>query len=55
MEYAHRMWGRAIGAVFLLPAVVFWSRGMFTKALKIRVVVFGALIAAQVWKISIFF
>ena len=41
------MWGRAIGAVFLLPAVYFWSRGMFTPAMKKRVVAFGALIGAQ--------
>ncbi|XP_063926185.1 cytochrome c oxidase assembly protein COX15 homolog [Zophobas morio] len=47
MEFGHRMWGRAIGAVFLLPAVYFWSRGMFTPAMKKRVVAFGALIGAQ--------
>ncbi|KRT84831.1 hypothetical protein AMK59_253 [Oryctes borbonicus] len=47
MEYGHRMWGRAIGAVFLIPAAIFWSRGMFNRALKIRVLAFGALIGAQ--------
>ncbi|KAK9719812.1 Cytochrome oxidase assembly protein [Popillia japonica] len=47
MEYGHRMWGRAIGAVFLIPAAIFWSRGMFNKALKIRIGAFGALIGAQ--------
>lgn len=49
MEYGHRMWGRAIGAVFLIPAAIFWSRGMFNKALKIRIGAFGALIGAQVY------
>lgn len=48
MEYGHRMWGRAIGAVFLLPAAFFWARGALTCGMKIRVSAFGALIAAQV-------
>lgn len=48
MEYAHRMWGRAIGAVFLLPATFFWARGALTRPVKLRVLGFGALIAAQV-------
>lgn len=47
MEYAHRMWGRAIGAVFLLPAAFFWSRGAFTPQMKVRVIAFGGLILAQ--------
>ncbi|KAB0801628.1 hypothetical protein PPYR_03814 [Photinus pyralis] len=47
MEYAHRMWGRAIGAVFLLPAVFFWTRGAFTPQMKIRISAFGGLILAQ--------
>lgn len=47
MEYGHRMWGRGIGAFFALPAAYFWSRGYFSKAMKIRVLVFGSLIGAQ--------
>lgn len=47
MEYAHRMWGRCIGAAFALPAVYFWSRGYFNRVLKIRVVIFGTLIGMQ--------
>lgn len=47
MEFAHRMWGRAIGAVFLIPAIVFWSKGFFTPSMKKRVLIFGSLIAAQ--------
>ncbi len=27
MEYLHRLWGRLIGLVFLLPFLVFWWRG----------------------------
>ena len=47
MEFAHRMWGRATGLVFAVPAYLFWRRGLFEKAMKIRVLVFGGLIGAQ--------
>ncbi|KAL1122535.1 hypothetical protein AAG570_002865 [Ranatra chinensis] len=47
MEYIHRTWGRAIGATFFIPAAYFWMRGYFAKAMKMRVLVFGSLIAAQ--------
>ncbi|CAG0910920.1 unnamed protein product [Cyprideis torosa] len=47
MEYSHRMWGRAIGIIFFLPAAYFWSRGYLNKGLKVRVVGFGGLIIAQ--------
>jgi cytochrome c oxidase assembly protein subunit 15 len=47
MEYGHRMWGRAIGAFFLLPASYFWYKGWFPATMKRRVVAFGALILAQ--------
>ncbi|UJR20724.1 hypothetical protein I4U23_023846 [Adineta vaga] len=47
MEFAHRMWGRATGLIFAFPACIFWYRGLFDKAMKIRVLVFGGLIAAQ--------
>lgn len=47
MEYAHRMWGRCIGAAFAIPAVYFWSRGYFNRYLKTRVLVFGTLIGMQ--------
>ena len=49
MEYAHRMWGRLVGAMFYLPAAYFWYKGYFNKGLKIRVGVFGALIMCQVF------
>ena len=54
MEYAHRMWGRLVGAVFYLPAAYFWYKGYFNKGLKIRVGVFGALIMCQVRLPTIF-
>lgn len=47
MEYGHRMWGRAIGAFFALPATYFWYKGYFNRAMKIRTLIFGALIGAQ--------
>ncbi|XP_067626934.1 heme A synthase COX15 [Eurosta solidaginis] len=47
MEYMHRMWGRGIGAVFLIPAIYFWSRGYFTKSTKTRVLLLGTLIGLQ--------
>lgn len=47
MEYAHRMWGRCIGAFFAIPATYFWARGYFNRGMKIRTLLFGSLIAAQ--------
>ncbi|KAH9633820.1 hypothetical protein HF086_005454 [Spodoptera exigua] len=36
MEFAHRTWGRAIGAAVFLPAAFFWAKGYLDKAMKIR-------------------
>lgn len=47
MEYAHRMWGRAIGAFFAIPAAYFWSKGLLSKGMKKRVLIFGTLIGLQ--------
>ncbi|XP_069705030.1 heme A synthase COX15 [Periplaneta americana] len=47
MEYGHRMWGRAIGAVFALPAAAFWALGWLKPGMKKRVAAFGTLIALQ--------
>lgn len=47
MEYGHRMWGRLIGAFFAIPAAYFWSRGYFSKGMKIRVTLFAVLIGMQ--------
>lgn len=47
MEYWHRMWGRAVGLVFLLPCAYFWYRGNFSRAMKGRMLVAGTLIISQ--------
>lgn len=47
MEYAHRTWGRLIGAGFAIPAIYFWSRGYFKSAFKPRILVYGTLIGLQ--------
>nr|CAG4637738.1 EOG090X04TT [Chydorus sphaericus] len=47
MEYGHRMWGRLIGAVFVIPAAIFWRKGFFNSAMKKRVLIFGSLIGFQ--------
>ncbi|PNF31568.1 Cytochrome c oxidase assembly protein COX15-like protein [Cryptotermes secundus] len=47
MEYGHRMWGRAIGAVFIIPATVFWACGWLKPGMKKRIIAFGTLIALQ--------
>lgn len=48
MEYAHRTLGRSIGALYFLPAALFWYKKYFTKAMKKRVIAFGLLLGAQV-------
>ena len=51
-EYAHRLLGRAIGVVVLLPLIFFWATGRLEPALKPRVVVLfllGALQGAVGW------
>lgn len=50
MEFGHRMWGRAIGAFFLIPATFFWARGMLKPGMKPRILAFGTLIGLQVKK-----
>ncbi|XP_037947659.1 cytochrome c oxidase assembly protein COX15 homolog [Teleopsis dalmanni] len=47
MEYIHRMWGRAIGIFFTLPAGYFWYKGYFSKQMKVKVLLFGTLIGLQ--------
>ncbi|KYN09885.1 Cytochrome c oxidase assembly protein COX15 like protein [Trachymyrmex cornetzi] len=47
MEYLHRMWGRLIGAVFIIPATYFWYKGMLKRGMKTRVVALGSLIGLQ--------
>lgn len=47
MEYIHRMWGRLIGGVFMLPATFFWAKGWLDSRSKVRVVILGTLIGMQ--------
>ncbi|XP_045499450.1 cytochrome c oxidase assembly protein COX15 homolog [Colias croceus] len=47
MEFAHRSWGRAIGAAMFLPATFFWLRGYLDKAMKLRVAGYCVLVGAQ--------
>jgi cytochrome c oxidase assembly protein subunit 15 len=47
MEYGHRMWGRAVGLCFLLPAAYFWRKGYFNKGMKMRVGAFSLLLGFQ--------
>ena len=48
MEYAHRLWGRATGTFFLLPAVGFLAKGWITKAMRPRLALYTALLGFQV-------
>jgi len=46
-EYVHRMWGRGIGLMFIIPCVTLWARKYFNKGMKIRVGIYGSLILGQ--------
>ena len=52
MEWSHRIWGRLVGAVFLLPAVYFWKKGYLAKAMKKRMFIYGGLLGLQVRKLA---
>ena len=47
MEYAHRMWGRALGLVFALPALYFVARGWVDAPLGRRLGLLFAMGATQ--------
>ena len=42
-EWVHRLWGRLIGLVFIVPLFVFWRHGKITSALALRLLVVLAL------------
>ena len=48
MEYAHRMWGRALGLVFAVPGAYFVAKGCITRPLAARLAVLFAMGGAQV-------
>ncbi|KAL2316611.1 hypothetical protein Fmac_030487 [Flemingia macrophylla] len=47
MEYAHRMWGRALGVIFALPYSYFLHKGYITVRLGLRLCALFALGAGQ--------
>ncbi|XP_067858107.1 cytochrome c oxidase assembly protein COX15 homolog isoform X2 [Heptranchias perlo] len=47
MEYSHRMWGRAVGLTYILPAVYFWGKGWLSRSVKLRVVGLCGLVCFQ--------
>lgn len=47
MEYAHRMWGRALGLIFALPFSYFLRKGYITLGLGLRLSALFALGAGQ--------
>lgn len=48
MEYSHRMWGRVVGLVYVLPAVYFWRKGWLSHPMKGRVLALCGLVCFQV-------
>ncbi|KAJ3371326.1 Cytochrome c oxidase assembly protein cox15 [Kappamyces sp. JEL0680] len=47
MEWAHRMWGRAIGLVFVIPGLYFATKGYMTRAIRSRSLAVAAMIGTQ--------
>lgn len=47
MEYAHRMWGRALGLVFAGPFAYFIAKGYITRPLGLRLSALMAMGAGQ--------
>lgn len=54
MEYLHRMWGRATGIVFFIPAAYFWIRKRFSRQIKVRMILAGSILLSQVSFILIY-
>ncbi len=52
LEWAHRLWGRTIGLMFLLPLIRFWWTGRVSRALRWRLAllfVLGGMQGAVGW------
>ncbi|HJN23315.1 MAG TPA: COX15/CtaA family protein [Rhodospirillales bacterium] len=47
LQYAHRLWGRLIGAAFLLPGLYFFFRGWLGRRLAMKLLLIFVLGAAQ--------
>jgi heme a synthase len=48
MEWAHRIWGRAIGLAFIIPATYFGFRGYMSKKTLNKVIGLAGLLGFQV-------
>ena len=51
-EYIHRLWGRFMGIVFIIPFLIFWRKGWIDKKLMSRlawVIPMAALVASFGW------
>ena len=51
-EYIHRLWARWMGMVFLIPFLIFWATGQFSRLLLRRLVVvflLAGLVASFGW------
>src|SRR5690606_9603327 len=51
-EWFHRLWGRLIGIVFIIPFIIFWIKKYFTKELTwalIGLFILGGLQAVIGW------
>ena len=52
LEWTHRLWGRLIGVVFLLPLIWFWATGRLERRLRPRLLLLfllGGLQGAVGW------
>ncbi|MGB0166485.1 MAG: COX15/CtaA family protein [Luteibaculum sp.] len=51
-EYIHRLWGRLMGFVFIIPFIWFWVKGYLNKELKLRgffILLGGAAVGSLGW------
>ena len=47
VEYAHRVYGNALGIIFGAPMIYFWARGYFKRSMKLRMIGLLALGGSQ--------
>eukprot|EP00042_Codosiga_hollandica_P038605 m.315414 g.315414 ORF g.315414 m.315414 type:complete len:273 (-) comp55437_c1_seq2:64-882(-) len=47
MEYYHRLWGRMVGLLFVVPAAVFWKKGWIRKQHRGAMILAAGLIGFQ--------
>ncbi|NWX40228.1 COX15 protein, partial [Steatornis caripensis] len=47
MEYSHRMWGRVVGLVYILPATYFWGKGWLSRPMKGCILALCGLVCFQ--------